>query len=61
MRRQSAAGGQSHLLLEHAAGRQHRREAAVRGLELVEHLEGHSEILTPGLLVHQMGVKDDSM
>lgn len=40
MRRQGAAGSQSDFLLEAAAGRQHRRQAAVQSFELVEHLRG---------------------
>lgn len=44
VRRQSAAGGQSDLLLKDAAGRQHRHKAAVWSLELIEHLEGSSHI-----------------
>lgn len=40
VRGESAARRQGHLLLKDAAGRQHRRQAAVRSLELVEHLRG---------------------
>lgn len=38
VRRQGAAGGQSDFLLEAAAGRQHRGEAAVQSFQLVKHL-----------------------
>lgn len=58
VRSQSAAGGQSHLLLKDAAGRQHRGEAAVRILELVEDLEGRSHVQTPGLSNLLPGVKE---
>lgn len=44
MGHQSAAGSQSDFLLEAAAGRQHRCEAAFWSLELVKHLRGHSHV-----------------